>query len=131
MQDINIVNLLWERDSTALSEMSEKYGKLLYTVANNILHSHQDSEETVNDTYLGAWNSIPPNRPEPLKAFLCKITRNLSLKKWRERSAEKRGGGNTAEVLSELSECIPAPKTVEDEIETANLHRLSANFCAR
>ena len=128
MEEKNIVNLLWERDSRALTEMSEKYGKLLYTVANNILHSHQDSEEAVNDTNLGAWNAIPPQKPERLSSFLCKITRNLSLKKWREKSAEKRGGGNAAEVLSELSECIPAPKTIDDEIETKELARVISAF---
>ena len=93
-------------DEQAIAITTEKYGPYCYSIAYGILHNDEDSEESVNDTYLSAWNSIPPHKPSFLKTFLGKITRRLSVDKLRKNNAEKRGGGEIAEVLNELSECI-------------------------
>ena len=87
------------------------------TIAQNILFNWADAEECVNDTYLNAWNSIPPNRPNALSAYLGKITRNLSFDRFRHRHADKRGGGEIELVLDELGECVSGADTVEQEVE--------------
>ncbi len=117
MDDKDIVDLYWQRNQTAVDETAAKYGKLCHSIAYNILGNHQDAEETVNDTYLSAWNSIPPNRPAVLSTFLGKLTRRICINKWREKSAEKRGGGQTALALDELEDCIPDKSSVEQETE--------------
>ena len=94
MDDKQILDLYWERSEAAISETSKKYGKYCRYIAFNILHNDEDSEECVNDTYLRAWNSIPPNRPSVLKTFLGKITRNLSLDRYELLNAKKRNGGH-------------------------------------
>lgn len=106
MDDSKIIELYMERSEQAISETSKKYGRYCHYIAYSILHNDEDSEECVNDTYLRAWNSIPPKRPSKLQTFLGKITRNLSLNKWEKLSAEKRGAGQTSLILDELSECI-------------------------
>ena len=107
MEDGQIIDLYWNRDQRALRETEGKYGRLLHSIAWNLLHSREDSEECVNDTYLRAWEAIPPARPGAFRTWLGQITRNLSLDRWKRRRAEKRGGG--AEVLlGELEECVPA-----------------------
>ena len=83
MDDRKIVELYWKRDETAISETENKYGRFCYSISYNILRNREDSQECVNDTYLGAWNAMPPHKPEILPAFLGKIARRLSLKKWR------------------------------------------------
>ena len=93
MDDNKIIELFMDRSEQAISEASKKYGKYCHYIAYSILHNAEDSEECVNDTYLRAWNSIPPQHPNSLKTFLGKITRNLSLNKWEMLSAEKRGAG--------------------------------------
>ena len=105
MTDAQIVEMYWERNEQAISVTAEKYGTYCYSVAYGILHNEEDSKESVNDTYMSAWNSMPPHKPGILKTFLGKITRRLSIDKWRRKNAEKRGG-EIAEVLDELSECI-------------------------
>ena len=105
MTDAQIVEMYWDRNEQAISVTSEKYGTYCYSVAYGILHNEEDSKESVNDTYMSAWNSMPPHKPSILKTFLGKITRRLSIDKWRRKNAEKRGG-EIAEVLDELSECI-------------------------
>lgn len=90
MDDLQIIELYFARDEKAIKETDTKYGKLCFKVANNILNNGQDSEECVNDTYLSVWNTIPPQRPKNLMAFICKITRNLSLKKLEFKTALKR-----------------------------------------
>ena len=97
MEDGQIIELYWSRDQRAIRETDGKYGKLLHSVAWNLLQSREDSEECVNDTYLRAWNAIPPARPGAFRAWLARITRNLSLDLWKRRGAERRGGG--AELL--------------------------------
>ncbi len=106
MQDEQIIDLYWKRSEEAIRETSVKYGRYCSTIAWNILYSQEDSEECVNDTWLNAWNAMPPQRPGFLKAFLGKITRNLALNRYEMRHAEKRGGGETPLVLDELAECV-------------------------
>lgn len=106
MQDLEIIELYFARNENAIKETDNKYGKLCFDVAVNILGNAEDSEECVSDTYLGAWNKIPPTRPSNFKAFICKITRNLSLKRLEYNLAQKR----STDVLvsfSELEEIIP------------------------
>ena len=104
MEDKAIVELYWERRESAISESAGKYGAYLGQIARNILSSHEDCEECVNDAYLKAWNSIPPAKPDSLKAFLGKIARNLALDRYRAENAKKRGEGNAAAAIDELSE---------------------------
>lgn len=130
MEDKQIVALYWQRSERAIEETAEKYGKYCHTIAYNILLNHEDAEESVNDTYMGAWKSIPPNRPDILSAFLGKITRNISLNRWRHKSAEKRGGGQVMVALDELLECIPAGEKPEEQIEAMELAKIIDSFLA-
>jgi len=128
MDDKEIVDLYWQRNQTAIDETAAKYGKLCHSIAYNILGNHQDAEETVNDTYLNAWNSIPPHRPSVLSTFLGKITRRTCIDRWRKRSAEKRGGGEIAVALDELEECIPTGYNVEETAEAKLLSETINSF---
>lgn len=128
MEDNKIIELYFERNEAALSETSEKYGKYLYKIAFNILSDAEDSEESVNDTYLNAWNTIPPEKPNILSAFLSKITRYISLNKFREKRAAKRGGGEIDLAYEEIEECIPAQNDVYDIIETKELAKIISDF---
>ena len=116
MEDNAILDLYFARDELAIAETDRKYGTYCYTVANRILSSREDCEETVSDTYYHTWNAIPPQRPDVLKLFLVKITRNLAFSRWRKLSAAKRGGGETELVLEELAGCIPAAQHVDDTL---------------
>ena len=107
MDDKAIVDLYWARNEAAITETANKYERYLMKIAWNILADREDSEESVNDTYLHAWNAMPPQRPSILRAFLGRITRNLALNRYERDHAEKRGKGETAAVLDELSECVP------------------------
>lgn len=118
MDDKKIVELYFERNEEAIRETDRKYGKYCFYIAQNILCGREDSRECVNDTYVRAWNAIPPHRPSRLSTFLGKIIRNLALDRYAYRKAEKRLD-NTALVYEELSECIPDPagkSSVEDEV---------------
>ncbi len=121
MDDRQIIALYNERSEAALSETAKKYGRYCRTVAYNILLNEEDSEECVNDTWLRAWDSIPPQCPERLSAFLGKITRNLALNRYKHNTREKRGGGQTVLVLEELAECIPGADRTEEAVEEALL----------
>lgn len=121
MEDSGIIELYWLRSEDAIAETANKYGKYCYTIAYNILSNIQDANESVNDTYLGAWNAIPPQRPTALSAFLGKITRRISIDKWRRRSAEKRGGGEIPLALCELSLCVPSSSNPQQELEAKEL----------
>ncbi len=123
MEDAQIVDLYWQRDESAISETARKYGMLCRTVAKNILMVYEDAEECVNDAYHRAWNAIPPQRPEHLGAWLGRVVRNLALDRWEHDHARKRYSGMTA-MLSELEDCVPAPKTAESELEDKELSRL-------
>lgn len=121
MKDNEIIALYWERNEAAIERTAEKYGSYCRTISYNILNSDEDAEECVNDTWLGAWKSMPPQRPNRLATYLGKITRNLSLNRLKKHTAEKRGGSQTDLALSELEECIPASATVEQIAEEKEL----------
>ena len=121
MEDHHIVDLYWRRDADAVKESDKKYGSYCFSIADNILHSKEDSEECVNDTWLKAWNAIPPTKPKSLRMFLAKITRNLSFDRFIAKSAKKRGFGEIDLVLDELSECIPSDSDVASEYEYKEL----------
>lgn len=128
MDDSDIVGLFLDRDEKAIEETDKKYRKYCRTVAYNILRDGHDADEAVNDTYLGAWNSIPPNVPEDLRTFLAKITRNICLKKLRGDNALKRGNGEIHLIYDEISEFTAAPKSVESDIETKELTEIINEF---
>ena len=121
MEDSRIIELYWQREPDAIAETERKYGAYCFTVAQHILRSREDSKECVNDTWLRAWNVIPPSRPNVLQMFLAKITRNIAFNRWEAQTAKKRGGCETDLVLSELSECIAGSSDVESEIEAQEL----------
>lgn len=128
MNDTEIVDLYWKREERAIEETSKKYGSYCYAIAYNILANHEDSEESVNDTYIEAWNAIPPNRPQALAAFLGKLTRRLAIDRWRSRNAKKRGGGEVACVLEELEECILQENSTEQHLEKQMLAEAINHF---
>lgn len=130
MEDQDIVQLYWERNPDAILETSRKYGSYCRTIAANILGSREDAEECVNDTYLRAWNAMPPSRPCFLSVFLGRITRNLSLDRWSYQRAEKRGGGELPLVLEELSQCIPGRGGTEEVVEGRLLAAAIEDFLA-
>jgi len=121
MNDQEIIALYWAKEERAISATAEKYGSYCHAIAYNILYDRFDAEECVNDTYLCAWNSIPPQRPNRLAAFLGKITRNLALNRYKRNHAAKRSGGQVEIALSELENCIPDVKGVEQVEEEALL----------
>ncbi len=116
MEDAAIVALYWSRDEAAIAETQRKYGAYCRTIAQNILGSWEDAEECVSDAWHRAWNAIPPQRPDSLPAFLGRIVRNLSLSRWRRERAQKRYAGLDA-MLSELEDCLPDPRGVEEAVE--------------
>jgi len=117
VEDYEIIQLYWERSERAIPETAVKYGRYCRCIAFNILHSNEDSEECVNDTYLRVWKAIPPHKPNNFQAFIGKITRNLSLNRYEKRTAEKRGDGRTELVLEELAECIGNSENIEQITE--------------
>lgn len=128
MNDQRIVELYFARSQQAIAETASKYGKYCYAIAYNILNCHEDAEESVDDTYIAAWNSIPPHRPSVLSAFLGKITRRVAIDKWRKRSAEKRGGGEVPLALEELQDCIPEGESAEQVFEKQRLSAVIGDF---
>ena len=117
MDDSQIINLYFARDENAIIETKNKYQNMCYRIAQNILYNREDSEECVNDTWLRTWNTIPPSRPSVLSTFLAKIVRNLSLNRYRDMHALKRGGSSVNIAIEELNECITDGKTVEKDME--------------
>lgn len=130
MNDRQIVELYFERSEKAIEETQQKYGVYLKSIAYNILHSHEDSEECVSDTYLRAWNSIPPHSPSVLKTFLGKITRNLSLDRYDRLTAEKRGKGQAALAFEELQEALPASDNTDKIVEKIAIKDILNRFLA-
>lgn len=106
MEDSAIVQLYWDRDETAISRTEYKYGQYLMKIACNILANREDASESVNDTYLAAWESMPPQRPSVLRTYLGKLTRRISIDLFRRKTSEKRGGGEYALSLQELGDCV-------------------------
>ena len=125
--DEKIINLFFERDQQGILELDIKYGKICHNLSYNIVNNRQDAEECVNDAYLGAWNAIPPVRPNPLLSYIVKIVRNISLKiYWRKEAAKRSGHYKIA--LEEIEGYIADQKTVEDEIEARELARIIEEF---
>ncbi len=117
MDDEHIIDLYWARSENAITETAAKFGSYCRVIAFNILHSDQDAEECLNDTYLRAWDAMPPQRPVYLAAFLGRITRNISLDRYKRNATKKRGRGQTALALDELSDCLPAKESVEQALD--------------
>lgn len=121
MEDEKIIELFWNRSESAISETAQKYGNYCYSIAYNILTNSEDAEESVSDTYMAAWKAMPPRRPSILATFLGKITRHLSIDRWRSRNRYKRGGGEIVLALEELEDCIADSQTVEMALERKQL----------
>lgn len=130
MEDREIIGLYWARNEDAIRETSSKYGKLCFRIANNILANHEDSEECVNDTYLGLWNAIPEQRPTRFSVFISRIARNLSLKKFEYLSAAKR---NPEAIYSfeELGDCVSGKESIENELENKLIEQTIDKFLWR
>lgn len=118
MDDKIIVQLYWDRSEKAIVETDAKYGGYCYSIAYNVLANREDAEESVSDTYMAAWNALPPHRPSILATFLGKITRNISINRWRARNTYKHGGGETFLALEELEECVDGKQDVEGAYES-------------
>lgn len=127
MEDAQIIDLFWNRSENAITETARKYGRYCYSIAWHILQNNEDAEESVNDTYLVAWDAIPPQRPAVLSAFLGRITRQQAIDRYRTRNREKRGGGEIPLALEELDQVVgdsPGPETAVLEKElVASLNR--------
>ena len=123
MEDEKIVQLYWQRDERAISVTAEKYGPYCTAIAHNILRSRRDEEECVNDTWLAAWNAMPPHRPSVLSAFLGRLTRNLAFNRYTRDRAAKRGGGETELVLDVLADLGSGREYVCSEVERQELVR--------
>ncbi len=130
MNDQTIVQRFWEREETAIPAARAQYGAYCLSIARRILFQPQDAEEAVQDTWLAAWNSMPPNRPAMLRTYLGKLTRRISLKKARACSAQKRGGGELPLVLDELEECVAGAASVESEVRQKELASCIDRFLA-
>ena len=116
MEDNHIIELYWHRNENAIAESDAKYGAYCRSIADNILRSHEDTEECVNNTWYRAWNTMPPDRPSRLAAFFGRITRNLAIDRYRSDRAKRHGGGQTAVCLDELGECIGEEQAIEDRL---------------
>ena len=127
IDDEKIIEMFFERSEQGIRELDIKYGKVCHTLSYHIVGNRQDAEECVNDTYLSAWNAIPPARPDPLLSYLVKIVRNISLKIYWRKKAAKRSSHYTI-ALEEIEECIADKKSVEDEIEARQLARIIEDF---
>lgn len=128
MDDASIIELYWQRAERAIAETDAVYSRFCYRIAHNILFDPQDAEESVNDTWLAAWNAMPPHRPSCLKMFLAKLTRRISVSRLRHSTAAKRGGGEVELALDELAECVSAPGGVEQELEARELEKAISRF---
>lgn len=127
MNDERIIELFFERSEQAIKELDGKYGKVFHALSFKILNNQQDAEECVNDSYLGTWNAIPPAKPNPLLAFVCKIVRNISLKRYEQKTAAKRNSHYDA-AMEELHDCLASSTTVEEEIEERELTKIIESF---
>ena len=129
MGAVSIINLFFERSEQAIEELAKKHGSAVARVARNILGNAQDTEECVNDTYLGTWNAIPPHKPSPLRTFVCKIARNLATKKYHSNTADKRNSQYDL-ALDELEEYLSDSDSVENEYEAQELKEAINGFMA-
>ena len=124
MDDCDIIALYFKRVESAITETAQKYGKYCFSISSNILRNRQDAEESVNDTYLRAWNSIPPIRPNCFSAYLAKIVRNLSLNRIKSRNTQKHGSGEYELAYEELASILSSPQSAEDVIDEISLKDL-------
>lgn len=120
MEDTAIVQMYWDRNEQAIAATDVAYGKLCRRVSYNIVNSWEDAEECTNDTWHRAWDTMPPQRPGSLRAYLCRIVRNLSIDCWRKKTSQKRGEGLEL-LLEELDSCIPGGQSAEREVEALEL----------
>ncbi len=128
MDDSSIVALYFARSEQAIRETDAKYGGYCYSIAYHILANQEDCEESVNDTYLSAWNAIPPRKPNPLAPFLGRLVRNISIDRWRKNGARKRGGGEMPLALEELEACVASGEDLEQRYEQKELVRQVRQF---
>lgn len=128
MEDGQIIEMYWQRNERAIQETQKKYGAYCYWLANDILSSREDAEECVSDTWLRAWDTMPPQRPVRLKLYLARITRNLSFDRYRAARTQKRGAGETALALEELEQCLTGSTGVESLVEAAELEKSINKF---
>ena len=128
LRDEQIVALYWQRDEQAIKETDRKYSKYLLSIANNIVHNVRDNEECLNDTYVGAWNAIPPARPVFLQSFLAAIMRRIAINRFRANNCQKRIASEFAVSLSELENLIADESNLETEIETKELAKIISDF---
>lgn len=126
MEDYRIVDMYWDRDEGAIAESDRKYGRMLNSLSFALLSSREDAEECVNDTYIDAWNAMPTARPDNLGAFLSKITRRISIDRFRAKHRQKRGGVDN--LTLELMDCIPSSESVESEYENGRLKEALDSF---
>ncbi|MBE5908664.1 MAG: sigma-70 family RNA polymerase sigma factor [Lachnospiraceae bacterium] len=128
MKDEEIIELFFGRNDRAIQESDRKYGRFCHAIAFRILRNREDAEECVSDTWLKAWNSIPPTKPAVLQVYLGKITRNIAFNRYEALRAQKRGGGAVEEVLEELEQCIPDGQNVEQEVLAKELSETIRTF---
>jgi RNA polymerase sigma-70 factor (ECF subfamily) len=128
MDDDKIISLYWQRDEEAIAETQKKYGRFCYSIAYGLLKSKEDAEECENDTYLDAWNAIPPQKPKPLSTFLAMITRRRALDRWRGRHAQKRESQMHVVSFEELEECIPVGQRLDERIHAQELAKALSVF---
>jgi len=121
MTEQELIDLYWKRSERALFETEKSYGSYCRSIAYHLLRSREDTEESVNDTWLAAWNTMPPQRPDSLRIFLGKLTRNIAISRLRQRESKKRGGGETFLTLEELGECLPGDGDPERIVEAEEL----------
>ena len=127
MDDSKIIALFFARSEQAIDALAGKYGKLCHWIADNILGNSQDAEECVNDTYLAAWNTIPPQKPNPLRAYLCKLTRNIATNRYHSNTAQKRNSHYDL-ALDELESCLCSNDTAESHVLAKELSHLLNRF---
>ena len=128
MEDIKIISLFNERDERAIEITQNKYGRYCYSIAYSILERHEDAEECVNDTWVKTWNSIPPQAPSCLRAFLAKITRNIAYDRHKFNSRQKRGGREIDVALDDLAECLPSTYGFEEYVRVNELRAALNSF---
>lgn len=128
MLDRDIVALYWKRSEEAIAQTQRKYGNFCLSIARNILPFLEDAQECVNDTYLAAWDAMPPHKPKILSTFLGKLTRRISIDRWRRLSAQKRGGDTVTLALDELGECIASDSDPHKQVEAKELGQIITRF---
>ncbi len=127
MEDREITQLFLARSEQAVAALAERYGALCCRIAQNILHDRRDAEECVNDAYLAVWNTVPPQEPDPMLSYVCRIVRNLAVKRYHRNTARKRNSAYDA-ALDEIADCFPASASAEDEAEACETARLINAF---